>query len=178
MCGPVLRSLEKFADDFIVPGTPIDNPRAASFTRIYFHLHLLRKLDPEFRFPGYAFNTGVFVGTSGILTREIFEPHLIWSSPVRLKAPEIFSCADQGVLNYVLMKKAAESALTLRSADFMIWGFAPQAKRLDVHRIAARRGYDAIVHYAGAKPASIIEFPAAPILLHFDRLYHGAVARV
>jgi hypothetical protein len=178
MCGPVLRALEKFADDFIVPGTPIDNPRDAPFTSIYFHLHLLRKLDPEFRFPGYAFNTGVFVGTSGILTREIFEPHLIWSSPVWLKAPEIFSCADQGVLNYVLMKKAAEGALTLRSANFMIWGFAPQAKRLDVHRIAARRGYDAIVHYAGAKPASIIEFPAAPILLHFDRLYHGAVARV
>lgn len=178
MCGPVLRSLEKFADDFVVPGVPIDKPCDPSFTSIYFNLELLRRRDPNFRFPGYAFNTGVFVGTSGILTRRMFEPHLLWSSPVRLKAPEIFSCADQGILNYVLMKQAAKGALTLRSANFMIWGFAPQAKRLDVHRIAARRGYDAVVHYAGAKPASIIEFPAAPILLHFDRLYHGAVARV
>jgi hypothetical protein len=178
MCGPVLGLLKKFSDDFVVPGVPIDKPCASSFTSIYFNLALLRKRDPDFRFPGYAFNTGVFVGTSGILTRRIFEPHLVWNSPVRLKAPEIFSCADQGVLNYVLMKQAAKGVLTLRSANFMIWGFAPQAKRLDLHRIAARRGYDAIVHYAGAKPASIIEFPAAPILLHFDRLYHGAVARV
>ena len=178
MCGPVLALLEKFADDFIVPGTPIDKTRDHSFTSIYFHLDRLGKLDPAFRYPGYAFNTGVFVGTSGILTRDLFEPHLIWSSPIRLKAPEIFSCADQGILNYVLMKRAAQGALSLRCANFMIWGFAPQAKRLDVQRIAARRGYDAIVHYAGSKPASIIEFPAAELLLHFDRLYHSAVAQV
>ena len=178
MCGPVLGALGKFGEDFIVPGVPIDDPDVASFTSIYFHVPLLRKLDPSFRFPGYAFNTGVFVGTSGLLTRDVFDPHLIWSSPVRLKAPEIFSCADQGVLNYILMKLAAQGALTLRSADFMIWGFAPQAKQLDVQRIAARRGYETIVHYAGAKPASIIEFPAASILLHFDRLYHQTVAQV
>jgi hypothetical protein len=178
MCGPVLGLLEKFADDFIVPGVPIDKPCDPSFTSIYFNLDRLRKRDPAFRFPGYAFNTGVLVGTSGILKREVFQPHLVWSSPVRLKAPEIFSCADQGILNYVLMKQAAESALSLRSANFMIWGFAPQAKRLDVERIATRRGYDAIVHYAGAKPASIIEFPAAPLLLHFDRFYLRAVAQV
>jgi len=178
MCGPVLSSFEKFADDFVVPGVPIDKPAQPSFTSIYFNLALLRKRDPDFRFPGYAFNTGVFVGTSGLLTRRIFEPHLVWSSPVRLKAPGIFSCADQGLLNYVLMKEVAKGTLTLRSANFMIWGFAPQAKRLDVQRIEARRGYDAVVHYAGAKPASIMEFPAAPILLHFDRLYHGAVARL
>jgi hypothetical protein len=178
MCGPVLGSLERFADDFIVPGVPIDKPCDPSFTSIYFNLDRLRKRDPAFRFPGFAFNTGVFVGTSGLLTRKMFEPLLVWSSPVRLRAPEIFSCADQGILNYVLMKRAADAVITLRSASFMIWGFAPQAKRLDVQRIAARRGYDAIVHYAGAKPASIIEFPAAPILLHFDRLYHDAVAQV
>jgi hypothetical protein len=95
-----------------------------------------------------------------------------------LKAPEIFSCADQGVLNYVLMKLAVQGALTLRPANFMIWGFSDEAKELDVQRIVSRHGYDAIVHYAGAKPRSIIEFPAAPILLHFDRLYHQAVAQV
>lgn len=178
MCGPVLGSLEKFPEDFVVSGGPIDRPGDPSFTSIYFNLALLRKRDPEFRFPGYAFNTGVFVGTSGILKRKMFDPLLVWSSPVRLKAPEIFSCADQGVLNYVLMKQAAKGTLTLRSANFMIWGFAPQTKRLDVHRITTRRGYDAIVHYAGTKPTSIIEFPAAPLLMHFDRLYHDAVAGV
>ena len=178
MCGPVLGLLEEFADDFVVPGGPIDKPSDPSFTSIYFNLDLLRRHDPDFRFPGYAFNTGVFVGTSGVLKRKLFDPHLRWGSPVQLKAPEIFSCADQGILNYVLMKQSAEGALTLRSANFMIWGFAPQAKRLDVHRIAARRGYDAIVHYAGVKPASIIEFPAAPILLHFDRFYLQAVAQI
>jgi hypothetical protein len=178
MCGPVLALLEKFADDFVVPGTPIDKPRDRSFTSIYFDLDRLSKLDPEFHFPGYAFNTGVFVGTSGVLTRDLFEPHLIWGSPIRLKAPETFSCFDQGILNYVLMKRVALGAVTLRCANFMIWGFAPQAKRLDVRRIAARRGYDAIVHYAGSKPTSIIEFPAAELLLHFDRLYHSAVAQV
>ena len=178
MCGPVLARLEKFADDFVVAGPPIDNPADPTFTSIYFHLDRLLELDPEFRFPGYAFNTGVFVGTSGILTRDLFDPHLVWSSPIQLKAPQIFSCADQGILNYVFMKLAAQGALTLRSVDFMIWGFAPEAKRLKLDRIVARRGYDSILHYAGGKPPSIIEFPAAPIMLHFDRLYHYAAARV
>jgi hypothetical protein len=178
MCGPVLRQLEQFTDDFVVPGPPIDNPRADSFKSIYFDLDRLLELDPEFRFSGYAFNTGVFVGTSGILTRKIFDPHLKWSSPIELKAPEIFSCADQGVLNYVLMKLAAKTELTLRSGNFMMWGFSEEAKQLDVRRIASGRGYDTILHYAGAKPRSIIEFPAAPILLHFDRVYLQSVAQV
>jgi len=178
MCGPVLRQLEQFPEDFIVPGRPIDNPREVSFKSIYFDLDRLLKRDPKFRFPGYAFNTGVFVGTSGILTRNVFEPHLNWSSPIRLKAPEVFSCADQGLLNYVLMKLAADGTLTLRPVNFMIWGFSEEAKQLEVGRVAARRGYDAILHYAGAKPGSIIDFPAAEMLLHFDRLYHRAVAQV
>ena len=178
MCGPVLRQLEQFSDDFIVPGRPIDNPRDASFKSIYFDLDRLLERDPDFRFPGYAFNTGVFVGTSGLLTRDVFDPHLNWTSPVRLKAPEIFSCADQGLLNYVLMKLAAGGAHTLRPAHFMIWGFSDEAKRLKVQRLVTRRGYDSILHYAGAKPGSIVEFPAAEILLHFDRLYHRAVAHV
>ncbi len=76
------------------------------------------------------------------------------------------------------MKLAAAGRITLRSANFMIWGFSDEAKQLDVQRIAARRGYEAIVHYAGAKPRSIIEFPAAGILLHFERLYHQSVAQV
>jgi len=178
MCGPVLRQLEPFTEDFIVPGRPIDNPRQTSFKSIYFDLDLLLERDPDFRFPGYAFNTGVFVGTSGILTRDVFEPHLNWSSPIRLKAPGVFSCADQGLLNYVLMKRAADGELTLRPANFMIWGFSDEAKHLEVRRVASRGGYDAILHYAGAKPGSIIDFPAAEILLHFDRLYHQAVAHV
>ena len=178
MCGPVLKLLERFSDDFIVPGRPIDNPRTPWFKNTYFDFEQMLNFDPGFRFPGFAFNTGVFVGTSGILTRDVFEPHLYWSSPIRLKAPEIFSCADQGLLNYVLMKLAAKGALTLRCANFMIWGFADEAKQLDVQRIAARGGYEAIVHYAGAKPRSIMDFPAAALLLHFDRMYHHAVARV
>jgi hypothetical protein len=178
MCGPVLRQLEPFTDDFIVPGRPVDNPGEVSFRNIYFDLDRLLACDPEFRFPGYAFNTGVFVGTSGILTRHVFEPHLSWSSPIRLKTPEIFSCADQGLLNYVLMKLAAGGLLSVRSSDFMIWGFSDEAKRLSIDSITERRGYNAILHYAGAKPRSIIEFPAAEILLHFDRLYHQAVAHV
>jgi hypothetical protein len=178
MCGPVLRQLEQFTDDFVVSGPPVDNPGDAWFTSTYFDLDRLLASDPGFRFPGYAFNTGVFVGTSGILTREVFAPHLNWTSPIELKAPEVFSCADQGLLNYVLMKLAAGGGLTLRSADFMIWGFSDEAKQLEVRRIATRRGYDAVLHYAGAKPRSIIEFPAAEILLHFDRSYHRALAQV
>jgi hypothetical protein len=178
MCGPVLRQLEQFTEDFVVSGPPIDNPRDASFRNIYFDLDLLLERDPKFRFPGYAFNTGVFVGTSGILKREVFEPHLQWGSPIRLKAPQVFSCADQGLLNYVLTKLAADGDLTLRPANFMIWGFSDEAKQLEVRRVASRRGYDAILHYAGAKPGSIIDFPAAEILLHFDRLYHRAMAQV
>jgi hypothetical protein len=178
MCGPVLRQLEQFTDDFIVPGRPIDDPGEESFTSIYFHLDRLVELDPAFRYPGYAFNTGVFVGTSGLIARDVFDPHLTWSSPVQLKAPEIFSCFDQGVLNYVLMKLAAGGAITLRPANFMMWGFADDAKQLKLDRIVARRGYDFILHYAGVKPRSIIEFPVSWLLLHFDRLYHLGVAPV
>lgn len=176
MCGPVVASLTRFREDFIVPAVPVDNPRLASFTRIYYDPDLLGELDPRFHFPGFAFNTGVFVGTSGLIARAVFDPHLRWGSPVRLRAPQIFSCSDQGLLNYLLVKLAGEGAITMASARLMTWGFAAEAKRLNLKRIVEGRGYDFVLHYAGAKPGSVIEFPAPEVLLHFDRLYHRRAA--
>lgn len=172
LCGPILRKLEAWSADFVVSRHGVEDPRSDWFTRTFFDVVRVTRMDRDYLFPGYAFNTGVFVGTSGILTRELFDPHLDWGPPVALKSKQTFACADQGLLNYVLVRCASEGLLTLAVDDFMMWGFSEEAPRLNVRQIVSGPGCERVLHYAGQKPASLIEFPGAEILMFFDRLYH------
>ena len=50
----------------------------------------LQQLDPDFIFPGFTFNSGQFVVTTGCLKRNDFAPFLTDSDPPQLLHPDVF----------------------------------------------------------------------------------------
>ncbi len=166
--GPVLDKLNTIDADFIVDD---ETPTPEDVKRLYFDLPALQAIDPTFVACGRNFNSGQWVGTSGLLERSDFELVLEWSLPPKQTHPEAFMGGDQGILNYVVEKCANSGKITLARTDMMLWSGADLAK-VNLDQIASRQGYDKILHWAGFK-YSEPTFARRDIHEFFERQYYS-----
>ncbi len=163
--------------DFIVDD---ETPTPADAKRLYFDLPALQAIDPTFTACGRNFNSGQWVGTSGLIQRADFDLVLEWSEPPRQTRPEAFMGGEQGVLNYVVEKCANAGRITLARTDMMLWSGEDLAK-LDIEPIKQRKGDPKILHWAGFKYGEP-DFARADIHAYFEREYYarlpfGAIRR-
>jgi hypothetical protein len=172
MAGPVIEELEKSDEDFIVQ---YEKPSDDFVKELYFDLEKLKGLDPEFRFPGFTFNTGQMVITTGIIKKEDFDPFIIWSEPPSVRHPEIFKCGDQGLLNYILLRKLFSGALSLKRVRFMEVADDPAAGQID--KPSLEQGlHKFVVHWCGKRGdicrPSFSGTPNRQLLLNFEDEYY------
>jgi lipopolysaccharide biosynthesis glycosyltransferase len=167
--GRVLECLEQQTEDFVVN---LETQPAQRLKEIYFDLDRLNEFDPHFRFPGTTFNTGQYVATGGMLKREDFEVVNWTTSPPTLKYPEIFKNGDQGILNYVLVKKAEAGDLTISGVPFMKYALGGIGE-LDLSKIATDSPYPFVIHWAGLKQPRIKAMIRSDILLFFEDYYYS-----
>jgi len=170
--GRVLDDLERYDEDFIVDHEDHPDQPDAKFEGLYFRLAALKRWDPDFSFPNFAFNAGQFVGTSGLLGKEDFDGLIQWSAPRKVLQPEIFNYGDQGVLNYVLMKKLAARDVTVARIPFMKWG-EEEMNELDLARLDAQSPYPYLVHWAGLRKPRMRDMPRSDILFKFEDYYYS-----
>jgi hypothetical protein len=172
LAGPVLELLESHDTDFIVQQ---ENPAPGFVASNYFDLEKLRAFDPGFVFPGFTFNTGQWVGTTGLLSHADFEPVLEWANPPRALHPEVFKLGEQGLFNYVLMKKLARAEITLDRVPFMRvpgFGDCPPVRAAELGAASPHRF---VLHWCGQKQSRLRDMPLAEVLRHFERLYYTRV---
>lgn len=172
--GRVLERLEDCGADFVVAQSP--NP-PEEIRQHYFDLGALAEFDPNFVFPDYTFNSGQFVATTGILTRADFDPLVDFSATPRIARADVFAGADQGVLNYVLMKKCEEGRLTLQRLEFMWWAGWLKPRAVKRRKLADRSGYPYVVHWAGPKRRLFRLTRNGHILRYFESYYYSRVSR-
>jgi len=146
--GRVLEVLEKYDEDFIVADTP--NP-PDEIPLHYFKLDNLAVFDPDFIFPGYTFNSGQIVVTAGVVTREDFEHLVKFDEPPVALYPDIFAAGEQGMLNYVFMKKVQQRKASLRRECFMWWAGWLDETTVKTRRLNHNSPYPYLVHWAGLK---------------------------
>ncbi len=170
--GKVIESLEAVHADFVVE--PWGSP-AEHLARSYFDLAALKELDPDFVFPGRTFNAGQFVGTTGILRRRDFEPFVRFGDSPQMIQPEIFTGNDQGVLNYVLLKKAQVGELTLERLPFMLWAGSHPRRKVHTWKLTARSPYPYLVHWAGPKRKIFWRVRCGRLLRHFEACYYTRI---
>lgn len=171
--GPVFSLIDKSDADFVVSWEPgIDSERRT----YYSYSKILKKIDSDFRFPGYCFCNGNIVATSGLLKIEDFSPHVDFDASVpRLIRPDIFFCVDQGLINYVLQSKSSKGEVTIDTFDYTIWGFGNDVRSIDLDKVLARSFRPAIVHWAGCKSAVFCRDPRGDLWEAFDRIYYSRV---
>jgi len=167
--GRVLDWLEQRTEDFVVN---LETQPAQRLKEIYFDLAKLNEFDPQFHYPGTTFNTGQYVATGGMLKREDFEVVNWTTSPPSLKYPQIFKNGDQGVLNYVLAKKAEAGQVSIGGVAFMKYGLE-EIRDFDLSKIAADSPYPFVIHWAGLKEPRIKAMIRSDILLFFEDYYYS-----
>lgn len=173
--GRVLDYLNEFDSDFVVQ---FENQSESEIERLYFSTEQLREWDPSFVFPNYTFNSGQVVGTGGLILRSDFDGLINWNGlRLSLKHPEVFTMGgDQGILNYVLLKKAAQGQITIARVPFMKW-FEEELNAFDVDKMTQSSPYPFLIHWAGRKKPRLLKMLRGDILLHFEDLYYRKITR-
>lgn len=167
--GYVLDHLKDYKQDFVISADYHTEPYASWMNECYFNYELLQQWDKDFSFPGYSFNTGQFIATTGILTRDDFEEVINWKDYPEIKKSDIFSCVDQGVLNYVLPKQESFKRISIGKADFLIgirYPIVNEIKLDDLKRTNAK--YHSVLHWAGSNTKAL-QFMQRNEILRFYR---------
>jgi hypothetical protein len=172
--GRVLDVLEKYDEDLIVDHEDHPADPAPAFSAVYFDLERLRLFDPAFVFPGFAFNAGQFVASTGKFKRSDFDGLIEWGSPRRPLRPEIFNMGDQGVFNYRTMSLLASGRLSLARVPFMWWG-PERISQVDVSKVTVDSPYPVLIHWAGLRRPRLCDMPGAEILLKFEDFYYSRI---
>jgi hypothetical protein len=171
--GRLVDRLEPFDEDFVVDKEEF-SPQGIAVQ--FFPVQKLRQLDPEFTFPGYGFNTGQLVATTGRVNRQDFDGLLDWETRT-VKHRDVFQKGEQGLFNYVVLRKAHRNQLTIHREPFMVWpGEAARAAHIHVNDLTKDCPHAQVIHWAGlgwGKP--IDQMPRADLLLHFENLYYSRV---
>ncbi len=146
--GPVLTNLEPHDEQFLVQQEEHQGPDWIA--RHYFDLEKLAPIDPSFRFPGFTFNTGQMVVSSGVLSKSDFEP-FVSGTPPRVRNAEVFKLGEQGLFVYLLLKKFAEKRISLARVPMMLWPPTADVSNLKLSKITASSPYLSMVHWCGMR---------------------------
>lgn len=173
--GKVIEPLNNFSEDFIIQDHKINNPNEKWVKENYYDFNEVKKLDSHFIFPGFLFNTGQIIATCGKINYEDFNKFVTWDEPPILKYPEIFSCGDQGLLNYILGKKCQNKEISIGLYKFMYWHGDKECANFDLKKIKDGVGYPFIIHWAGQKPILIKDMRRSDILKFYENFYYSKI---
>lgn len=173
LTGRVIERLESFDEDLVVDKEDFN---ASAVEVQFFSLDKLVRLDPTFEFPGYGFNTGQIVATTGCITKQDFGDLLDWESRT-VRFPEIFKKGEQGLFNYIVLRKVQQGKLTIRRAPFMVWpGEAGRAEHIRLEDLTSDGPHQQVIHWAGLGwGRALRKMPRAEVLLHFERIYYSRI---
>lgn len=177
MVGPVLDILNEHDNEFIVTGFVNGDEDSHTINTHYLNLRKVKEIDPDYRYPGFGFNTGQMVVTSGILTQKDFEEVCTFDVNITCKYPDVFHYADQGVLNYVLAANKESNNYSIKYVNYWLWPASSEAHELDINEIKNLKGYPYILHWAGIKRLHIRKFDRYDILKFYETEYYKAIPR-
>jgi hypothetical protein len=174
MLGPLLDNLCNYQFDFLIDAEVQPEWR---FNQIYYNLNRINEIAPEFNYPGYSFNSGQWIGKSGILKRTDFELTLSWTTPPNPKFPDIVFNGDQAHLNFVLHKLGSEKKIQVERQKIMIFPENGNAEFISIEQIKNKINcYPYILHWAGYKKLNNKAMPRYDIFKFFHGVYYSKMS--
>lgn len=143
----------------------------ADFKRLYYDWDKLSSIDPEVQSARKSFNVGQWFGTAGIVKREEFDRWVEWTLPRTLRYPDLFMGGDQGIMNYVVLKKEAFEGLKIDRQTIMRWP-GDGMEGLDAASVAAGKAPPLVIHWAGMKATFLHEMVGGDLLQFFEDWYY------
>lgn len=170
--------------DFVVDADYDADVDSEEFKRHYYALDTIREMDPDFEYPGYVFNGGQAVVTTGKVTRELLAPYFDVSTFPYYKRLDVLPQADQSLLNYMLPTLKRQGKIKIAPVKFMLWSDEAKTKSLQLEKIKEGVDYPYVIHWAGVLRIPYLDAMTRPDILHFFQDYYyskvpfgGAVKR-
>lgn len=176
VCGPIVDRLQALSGDFVVTGRPAETMQEKEICALYCNTPRIRSFDPTFEPPDYLFNTGQWVGRSGLLQRSDFDAVITWEPIPKPRYPDFFCTADQSVLNYALWKWHREGKIQMKSEAFGIWPAAKTALQMEFDEFVSPNLPAFVLHWAGVRKPLFRDMPRTDILRHYEATYFRDVA--
>lgn len=174
LTGPVLLNVENMDADFLVDE---EKQTEDKFCTLYYDIHNIGKVDAQFKYPGYSFNTGQWYGTAGILKREDFDHIIKWAEPPESKYPSIIFQGEQGHLNFILHQMEQNGEINIVRKKIMIWPADRNAEFIILERIRRKDPiFPYIIHWAGMKFKRLSNYPRADILEFYQSLFRSKLS--
>lgn len=172
--GKVLDKLQANPAEFIAQAEHYVEPFPPSIVRDYFDPAVVKKKYGDYEYPGFFFNAGQLVVTSGVLSEDDFDGFFDFDNYPYYKDRIVFPTVDQSILNYVLPKVAKKRAVRLSGGDFMLWSvnFFENPAADSVETIESGDGLPYLIHYAGDTRTYKIEEMKGSRMLGFFREYY------
>jgi hypothetical protein len=151
----------------------VDNEQLsdADFKRLYYDWEKLAALDPDVQSARKAFNVGQWFGTAGAVNRDEFDRWIEWTLPRRLRFPDVFMGGDQGVMNYVLLKKEAFEGLRIERVELMRWP-GNGLHDLTPEQVRSGKAPALVIHWAGMKSIFLREMVGGNLLQFYEDFYY------
>lgn len=146
----------------------------AEFKRLYYDWDKLAAIDPDVQSARKAFNVGQWFGTAGLVDRHELDDWVEWTLPRRLRYPDLFMGGDQGVMNYVILKKEAFEGLRIDRQTFMRW---PGHGMVDLtpQRVSKGEAPPLVIHWAGMKAIFLRNMVGGELLKFFEHYYYTKI---
>ena len=172
MIGDVLDTLSGYSEEFVVSSVETDS---GFQSRQYYDPQKLNEFDSEYIHPGRGFNTGQWVGTSGIFKRSDFDNFVCAGNPPVLKQEELFKYGEQGLLNYFLYKKQQTGVISLAEYRFMESGDNPFVDVINTEDLSEACSHRLIIHWAGLRKEKLVDCVNARLLLFFETKFYERI---
>ncbi len=160
--------------DFIVDE---EMPSAELVATNYYDLKALETFDPAFHWPGFTFNTGQWIGTCGLLTRNDFSRLLAWSEPRGGLREDIFRLGEQGLQNYLFQKLSAEGRFVLKRSPIMRVGDTEEVSHITIADVEAGRDFRFVAHWCGLKRERFQTMHRGDLWLYFQKRHYDRLKR-
>ena len=170
--GPLLETLECYDEDFIVAEQDFTPEQ---WNGLFFNMNRMQQFDPLFFPAEFRFNSGQIVFTSGIIKKADYQELIVRRGNSYVKRfPDVFYLRDQGIINYIILKKLACSEITVRRVPFRLRGTMSSLAGIQLNTLNKEGYCGVLVHWSGEKPPHIRlrNFPGKEIFLFFEKKYY------
>ena len=178
--GPVRALLERYAGDFVVSPNHIAPGKLAG---AYFDPAAVAEAFPGYAYPGWAFNSGQFVATCGVLTPADFAGLVEWpndpAARPRCLRKGLMPLNDQPRLNFVLHTLHAAGRVSVDGCRFKRNPAAGPQDLPAVEQVAARddRCPPAVLHWMGAPGVAASHLTRGDLFRFHERQFFAAAGR-
>jgi hypothetical protein len=172
--GDIIQNLEKFDEDLIVQRYLPENFQN-EVESWFFNLKNLLNYYPDYKYPGYLFNSGQMVINTSKFNLQDFSTCIEWKENLQPLKENVFKAADQGILNYVTAVKKERGEISVRLHKFFIWGWDPLTRDIKIKNVENHDGIPLMIHWYGPKNGLFSFLPNSKLIKFYESYYFQSI---